>query len=168
MLHPLLGCFSHSQSTSRARALLGTLLVVVGDSRMSRGKVQNIEGGTMDPSARILLVDDDEDLRVILLPLLESRGYDVVEASDCSTALQLLRDRIFDVVLLDITLPDRSGFGVLEFVAENHIRSKVIMMTGTSGLENAVRSATLGVMDYITKPFTPHYLIRSIQHALAI
>ena len=121
----------------------------------------------MDPNARILLVDDDDDLRSVLQTLLELKGYSVVGAADCNSAIQLLRDGNFDLVLLDIALPDRNGFGVLEFVKEHCVHSKVIMMTGTVGLENAVRSATLGVMDYITKPFSPHYLLRSIQNALS-
>ena len=122
--------------------------------------------GTMNPFPRILLVDDDDDLRLVLKPLLECDGYSVVGSSQCSTAIQLLRDEVFDVVLLDITLPDRSGFGVLEFVKANNLPTKVIVVTGTVGLENAIRSASFGVMDYIIKPFAPHYLLRSIQHAL--
>ena len=121
----------------------------------------------MDPSAKILLVDDDDDLRGVLQTLLELRGYSVVGAPDCSTAIQILRDGNINLVLLDIGLPDRSGFGVLEFVRDHCVHSKVVMMTGTVGLENAVRSATLGVMDYITKPFSPHYLLRCIQNVLA-
>ena len=122
----------------------------------------------MKPPAKILLVDDDEHLRLVLRPVLESGGYRVFESPDCSTALELLRTQTFDVILLDITLPDRSGFAVLEFVMENHTSSKVIMITATDGLQNAIRSATLGVIDYVTKPFDPNSLLRSIQHALAL
>ena len=120
----------------------------------------------MKPPARILLADDDDNLRVILQPILESGGYRVVGSSDCRTTIQLLRDEPFDLVLLDITLPDRSGFAVLEFVRENSLSSKVIIITGTDGLQNVIRGATLGVMDYLIKPFTSNYLLRSIRHAL--
>ena len=122
----------------------------------------------MNPSPRILLVDDDDDLRLVLKQLLESGGYRVVGSSQCGTAIELLRDESFDMVLLDITLPDNSGFGVLEFLKANNLPTKVIVITGTVGLENAIRSAALGVLDYIVKPFAPHYLLRSIQHALEV
>ena len=119
-----------------------------------------------ETAPKILLVDDDDTLRGILQGILKSRGYHVIEASDCTTALSMLRTERFNLVLLDITLPDRSGFDVLTFVNENHLPIKVIMITGTIGLENAVRSVTLGAEDYISKPYNPNYLLRSIEHAL--
>ena len=112
------------------------------------------------------MVDDDDSLRAVLRGVLMSRGYCIVEAPDCRTALELLRSVKFDVVLLDITLPDRSGFEVLGYVSENQLSCKVIMITGTMGLENAMKSAARGVQDYITKPYTSNYLLRSIEHAL--
>ena len=122
----------------------------------------------MNSPAKILLVDDDDDLRDVLQIILESGGYHVVESRDCTTAIRLLKEERFDIVLLDIGLPDGSGFNILEFVKESCPSSKVIMVTGTVGLANAIKSATLGVSDYITKPFTPHYLLRSIDHALSV
>ncbi len=121
----------------------------------------------MSSSAKILLVEDDNDLRGVLRQILEARNYVVAGSSDCRTAIQRLQDETFDLVLLDIGLPDKSGFEVLEYIRDNGLCSKVIMLTGTVGLQHAVRSAKLGVTDYITKPFAPHYLLRSIEDALA-
>ncbi len=119
-------------------------------------------------SPRILLVDDDDDLRDLLHTLLGLQGYSVTEARTGNLAMDLLRAQNFDLVLLDLTLPDGSGFRVAEFLRENKLPGKVIVVTGTDGLENATRGAELGVRDYITKPFKPQYLLKSIEHALSI
>jgi DNA-binding NtrC family response regulator len=118
-------------------------------------------------NVQILLVDDDDEVRVVVGTILKSHGYDVAEAHNCDTALRLLGSSGFDVVLLDITLPDNSGFRVLEFIKENRLSSKVIMITGTIGLENAIKSATLGAKDYIAKPYNANYLLKSIEHVLS-
>ena len=122
----------------------------------------------MGKYAKILLVDDDDDLRDLLQTVLRSNCHSVVGAPDCSTAIQLLKSQDFDVVLLDITLPDAKGFEVARFLQENHLPAKVIVITATAGLENAIRSAALGVKDYITKPFTTNYLLRCIDNALSM
>lgn len=122
----------------------------------------------MEIGTRILLVDDDDDLRDLLQTLLRTHGYSVTEAQTGNIAMDLLRDQKFDLVLLDLTLPDGSGFRVAEFLRANKLPGKVIVVTGTDGLENATRGAALGVQDYITKPFKPQYLLKSIEHALSI
>jgi CheY-like chemotaxis protein len=118
-------------------------------------------------AARILLVDDDRDLRDTVQILLKSAGYDVVEVGDCDSALHLLAHVKFDLILLDITLPDKSGFRVLEFVKEKGLFSKVIVVTGTVGLETAITSNNLGAKNYITKPYNPGYLLKAIEHVLS-
>jgi DNA-binding NtrC family response regulator len=121
----------------------------------------------VESTARILLVDDDDGLRSVLERTLNARGYAVTGVSDRNTALDVLHHQTFDVVLLDIALPDGNGLAILDLLKQPHLASRVIVLTGTVGLENAVRSAILGVHDYITKPFTFNYLLRSIQHVLA-
>jgi CheY-like chemotaxis protein len=122
-------------------------------------------GGTM--AARILLVDDDRELRDTVQILLKSAGYDVVEVADCDSALHLLAHVKFDLILLDITLPDKSGLRVLEFVKDRGLFSKVIVVTGTVGLETAITSSNLGAKNYITKPYNPGYLLKAIEHVLS-
>ncbi len=115
----------------------------------------------------ILVVDDDHDLRSFMLDILRQRGYDVGEAFDYDSAILRLRRQPYDLVLLDITLPGRSGLDVLEFVRQHRPACPVIIVTGTSGLDLAIRSMTLGARDYITKPCSPNYLLHSVEHALA-
>lgn len=118
-------------------------------------------------AAKILLVDDDKDRMESVQKLLTSGGYLVVEAVDSENAFSLLAGENFDLILLDITVPDRSGFRVLEYLKKNHLSIKVIVIMGTVGLEDAIKSATLGVRDYVTKPYNPNYLLKSIEHILS-
>jgi DNA-binding response OmpR family regulator len=118
-------------------------------------------------AAKILLVDDDKDRRDSVRVILKSSEYLVVEAADYANALSLLAGEKFDLILVDITLPDRSGFRVLEFLEKNHIASKVMVITGTVGVANVIRSATPGGREHITKPYNPDDLLKSIEHVLS-
>jgi len=122
----------------------------------------------MEIGAKILLVDDDDELRSLLRKALRYNGYSVTEARTGDDAIGKLHSQHFDLVLLDITLPDGDGFRVAEFLRANKLSSKVIVITGTGGLEHALRGAAFGVQDYISKPFTQQYLLRSVEHALSI
>jgi DNA-binding response OmpR family regulator len=115
---------------------------------------------------KILLVDDDRDRRDYVQGILKSSGYLVVKETDCENAFSLLTSESFNLILLDITLPDQSGFRVLEFLKEKNLTSKVIVITGTKALENAIKSAIPGAQDYVTNPYSPHSLIKSIEHVL--
>jgi DNA-binding response OmpR family regulator len=117
--------------------------------------------------ANILLIDEDQSRRESVQLILKSSDYLVVVATDCRDALTVLAGRQFDLILLDITLPDRSGFGVLEFLENNHIATKVMVITGTTTLANVMRSATPGARDYVTKPISPTDLLKSIAHILS-
>jgi DNA-binding response OmpR family regulator len=117
--------------------------------------------------AAILLVDDNGNRRDSVRTLLKSNASLVVEAADCVSAISMLESEKFDLILLDITWPDRSGFRVLEFLENNHIASKVMVITGTMGVANVIRSATPGAREYITKPFNPDDLLKSIEHVLS-
>ena len=122
----------------------------------------------METSAKILLVEDDDDLRDMLQTLLVLNGYSVTEAPTGDLAMGLLGSQQFDLVLLDIILPDGNGFRVAEFIRANNLPSKVIVMTGSGDVENALKGAALGVQDYIPKPFKPQNLLKSIEHAFSI
>ncbi len=118
-------------------------------------------------AAKILLIDDNKSRRSSLRLVLMSNPEFTVEAVDCSSAISMLGDVSFDLILLDVTLPDKSGFRVLEFLRENHLAGKVIVITGTVELENEIKSTTPGAGDYITKPYNPRYLLMSIEHVLS-
>jgi DNA-binding response OmpR family regulator len=118
-------------------------------------------------AANLLLVDDNGNRRDAVRTLLKSSGSLTVEAADCMSAISMLETEKFDLILLDITLPDRSGFRVLEFLEKNHIAGKVMVITGTMGVANVSRSGTPGAREYLTKPYDPRDLSKSIEHVLS-
>ncbi len=115
---------------------------------------------------KILYVDDDSALRGIVRDQLSSSGFLVDEAEDGAAAISKLEAGNFDVMLLDINMPNKSGIDVLTFIKEKTLPCKVIMLTGRVGFSVATESLRLGADDYITKPFNMDYLLFSIKRVL--
>jgi DNA-binding NtrC family response regulator len=114
----------------------------------------------------ILFVDDDPDLRDIVTAQLTGSGFEVDVAEDGNVAMDKLLQKEYQVILLDITMPNRNGMEVLKFTKDRALKSKVIMLTGMVGLSVAIESIKLGAADYITKPYNMDYLLTSIKRAL--
>src|SRR5438093_1009517 len=104
--------------------------------------------------ARILLIEDNEMNRDILSRRLARRGYQVEVAPDARTALQLLAGSAFDLVLLDVMMPEVDGFQVLGELRRTRSLAElpVIMATARDRSEDVVRALELGANDYVTKP----------------
>lgn len=117
--------------------------------------------------ARILFVDDDEALREVVRGQLEGAGYECAEARDGDDAMAKLGTEKYDVVLLDINMPNKSGIDVLRFLQDKSLKCRVIMLTGRVGFSIATESLKLGADEYITKPFSLDYLLGAIQRVLA-
>ncbi len=115
---------------------------------------------------RILFVDDDAELREILKDQLMLSGYDFDEAEDGNVAIEKVRENTYDLLLLDITMPGKSGLDVLKEVKQITPSLRVIMLTGVVGLSVAIESLKLGADDYITKPYNLEYLLNSIRRVL--
>jgi adenylate cyclase len=120
------------------------------------------------PSARILAVDDDALNRDMLTRRLDKLGYEVTEAATGREALAKLKDGGFDLVLLDILMPDLDGFQALEFMKADprlkHI--PVIMLTALDDVDSTVRCIEAGAEDYVPKPFNPVILRARITASL--
>jgi len=116
--------------------------------------------------ARILVVDDDDALRVLVKSQLEGAGYQLDEARDGVSAIEKLSGGAYDLMLLDINMPEKSGIDVLRFWKEKGLTSRVIMLTGRVGFSIATESLKLGADEYITKPFSLEYLMSSIKRVL--
>jgi len=103
---------------------------------------------------RILIVDDIADNRAILGRRFQRRGYEIAEADSGSGALALIETERFDVVLLDVMMPDMNGVEVLRRIRERHsdLELPVIMVTGKTESRDIVQALTEGANDYITKP----------------
>ncbi len=115
---------------------------------------------------RILFVDDDAELREIVRDQLTLSGYVFDEAEDGTIAIEKIKGQTYDLLLLDITMPGKSGLDVLKFVKEYSPSCRVIMLTGVVGLSVAIESLKLGADDYITKPYNLEYLLNSIKRVL--
>jgi len=101
----------------------------------------------------ILVVDDDEDIATLLSLILKKEGYDITTVQSGTSALAQIEEKSFNIVLLDVKLPDMSGLGVLKRIKEKIPETIVIMMTGFSSLESAIESLRYNVYDYLQKPF---------------
>ncbi|MEN9401491.1 MAG: Adenylate cyclase [Verrucomicrobiota bacterium] len=120
------------------------------------------------PTARLLAVDDDDLNRDMLLRRLNKLGYHVTEASNGREALAKLKEGSFDLVLLDILMPDLDGFQTLEFLkADPRLKHlPVIMLTALDDVESTVRCIEAGAEDYVPKPFSPVILRARITASL--
>jgi DNA-binding response OmpR family regulator len=111
-------------------------------------------------SLTVLIVDDDEDLRVLARKALTRAGYGVIEAEDGATGLAMLRTNHPDLLLLDINMPGLDGFEVLRLIRENAETADlpVIVLTAQGDEESAKRSFEQGATDFLAKPFSPPQL----------
>ena len=103
--------------------------------------------------ARILLVEDEPNLRRTLTDLLKSDGYLVESSGDGIEAQELAMKNPFDIIILDVMLPSRNGFEVCRRLRENGINTPILMLTARSELNNKVQGFKAGSDDYLTKPF---------------
>ena len=115
---------------------------------------------------RILFVDDDADLRRIVKDQLVPQGFVVDEAEDGAKAIGMLEKGNYNLMLLDINMPVKSGIDVLKFIREKGLSCKVIMLTGRVGFSVATETLKLGADDYITKPFNIDYLLFAIKRVV--
>ena len=119
--------------------------------------------GTMRPA--VLIVDDDAGLRESFRLILEE-SYELVEASDGRQALDIVRNREIDLVLLDIRLPEMDGIEVLERIKAMDEQVEVVLVTAVKTVRTAVAAMKLGAFDYLTKPFEEDDLLSVVRRAL--
>ncbi len=115
---------------------------------------------------RILLIDDEAEIRESLEALLELEHYAVETAPDAATALLTFSARPFDLVLLDLMLPDRSGLEVLEEIRTYDQHTPVVMLTAYGSVENAVAALKSGATDFFTKPWNNEKLLLEIDQTI--
>src|SRR5690348_7655515 len=117
---------------------------------------------------RVLVVEDEPENRLLLGVVLTSEGYEVVEAEDGPAALAAVRERLPDLILLDVMMPGMNGYAVLEALrADAATRSvPVIMLTALPQRGDVERAVEMGVAGYITKPFEPADLLQTMEEAL--
>ena len=115
---------------------------------------------------RILVVDDDAELRGLLSRFLGEHGFAVVQAADGAAMLQATDAQLFDLVVLDVMLPDQDGFSLLPQLRTSSFRMPVIMLTAMGSETDRVVGLELGADDYLVKPFSPRELLARIKAVL--
>ena len=105
-------------------------------------------------SRRVLVVEDEADLRELLVEYFRGRGHVVTGAADGRTAVATLERETFDLVLTDLQLPGIDGLGVLSAARRLHPDAYVVIVTGFASLDSAIQAVRLGAYDYLTKPFS--------------
>jgi DNA-binding response OmpR family regulator len=117
---------------------------------------------------RILLVDDDQEIVESMRIALESRGYQILVARDGNQGLAMAEREDPDLVILDMMMPKRSGFLVLEKLRRTrNVPTRVIMITANEGSRHKAYAEMLGVDDYIRKPFAMDRLLDSVGRLLS-
>ena len=115
---------------------------------------------------RILIVDDEETIRKLLHQKLSSAGYRCQEAGNAEQALEKLRSDTFNLILLDIKMPGKSGIEILAEIKASYPDTAVIMATATGDINIAIQCMKQGAYDYISKPFNLEEVILSVGRAL--
>lgn len=115
---------------------------------------------------RVLVVEDEEPLRMALVDALRGEGFDVLEAADGDTGLKIALSQGPELVLLDVMLPKRDGFSVLRAMREDRLSSAVIILSARGEEQDRVEGFEYGADDYVVKPFSTRELLLRIQAVL--
>ncbi len=110
----------------------------------------------------ILVVDDEKEIAELVRFYLENEGYSVIKAYNSADALNIIRQNSISLALLDIMLPDMSGFDLCRAIRENHM-FPIIMLTAKINDMDKINGLTVGADDYITKPFNPLELVARVK-----
>ncbi|MFC1651490.1 sigma-54-dependent transcriptional regulator, partial [Candidatus Latescibacterota bacterium] len=120
----------------------------------------------MNMPFNILVIDDEPAMRDSCFQILSRNGCNVMLSENGTQGLNFLNKRKYDVVILDLKMPDMNGFDVLKSININNPDSAVIIVTGFSTVENAVETMKMGAYDFVPKPFTPNQLRTVVARAL--
>lgn len=114
---------------------------------------------------RVLVVDDEEDFRETVVKRLNARKLVAEGAASGVKALQILEDKDFDVIVLDVKMPDMDGIETLRHIKKLKPEAEVIMLTGHASVEFGIKGMQLGAFDYVMKPAPLNELLDTISQA---
>lgn len=119
-----------------------------------------------EKAARILIVDDEADMREYLSDALREEGYEVKTSENGEEALEQVRIFNFDLAIIDIRIPGISGLAVLHYIKKTSRETMIVMMTGHASLETAVEALREGAYDYLIKPFPMEKLLSVLKRGI--
>jgi DNA-binding NtrC family response regulator len=117
-------------------------------------------------TARILIVDDDENIRKVLAAILEDEGYTVESVGSAKEAIRRARKKFYNLALIDIRLPDMEGTELLRKIKDTTPRMRKIIVTGYPTLQNAIEAVNKRADAYIMKPFDVRKVLEAIRDQL--
>ena len=122
----------------------------------------------MDSMTKILVAEDDQDIRELIVLTLEFNGFDVVAVEDGSAAVERAQNGPFDMILLDVRMPRMTGYDACRRLKEiESTRDIPIIFLSAKGQEAEIQTGLdVGAADYILKPFAPDALVRTIRRVL--
>jgi DNA-binding NtrC family response regulator len=120
----------------------------------------------LDKPARILIIDDDENIRKVLQTILEDEGYVVETADTAKKGIERSENAFYNLALIDVRLPDMEGIELLTKLRETKPKMRKIIVTGYPTLQNAVAAVNKGADAYVMKPFDVEKILLTIKDQL--
>ena len=116
--------------------------------------------------SRILVVDDEENIREYFSDVLQHEGYEVEAAKNGEEAINMIDQEFYDIALIDLNMPKVDGMTVLKYLVEHSMDSIGIILTGYATIKNAVEAMKCGAFDYLAKPVKMEEVLMVINRAL--
>ena len=116
--------------------------------------------------AHILLAEDEEVLRMLVVDTLEDEGYVIDEACDGEEAYELLKKHSYDLIILDYMMPVYTGLELIKMIREEHIQTKIMMLSAKSQTSEQQKVLDAGADYFMSKPFSPTELVKRIEEIL--
>jgi DNA-binding NtrC family response regulator len=123
---------------------------------------------SLDKNVRIIIVDDDENIRKTLKIILEDEGYVVDLAATGNEAIEMTQETAYNIALLDIRLPDMEGVELLKRIKDNVPRTRKIMVTGYPSMQNAITALNKNADAYLIKPVDIEKLLNMVKEQLQL
>jgi DNA-binding NtrC family response regulator len=122
----------------------------------------------VEEQAKIIIVDDDENIRKTMKAILEDEGYNVDTAINGKEAIQMTQEKAYNIALLDIRLPDMEGVELLKLIKDNVPRTRKIMVTGYPSMQNAITALNKNADAYLIKPVNVEKLLDTVKEQLKL
>ena len=120
-----------------------------------------------EEKATVLIVDDSKLIRTMISTIIKKLGYNTILAVDGDSCIEIINKTQIHLVLLDIHMPGKSGIEVLTYIRNNHFTIPVVMISGSSDIEQAVTSLKIGAYDFLLKPIDPDRIAVTVKNALS-
>ncbi|VTU33070.1 Transcriptional regulatory protein OmpR [Variovorax sp. SRS16] len=120
----------------------------------------------MNPKAQILVVDDEQEIREVIVEYFVSHGYDAIGAASADAARSLAAEHLIDLALVDIHMPGEDGLSLARHLRERYAQVAIVMLTSADTVVDRIVGLEMGADDYVSKPFDPRELLARVRSVL--